>query len=273
MPRILPFLLLAGALIAQGTPPPPPEHPVKALRLKVDPPPSTRSGLDLDPNEIAADLKAFLASRGLSVVPEGKETPEGTFELEISPITLRYPEGTCLLSVRGQLAPVPVKKNGPGWGGSFMAAQAGEEGLVYQTRSVILELADFLLRRANGTDAPPAPIPAPSFNTGDPSARQPPAPQPAVAEVPYATVQAKVQPPPPPYPALALERKVEGTVIVLLTLDPDGRPARAIAASGPLELKPSALRYAMQWIFQPVKVDGKPAWVRFRMPLPFRLFR
>ena len=150
-----------------------------------------------------------------------------------------------------------------------MAAQAGEEGLVYQTRSVVLELAAFLLRRASGEAA--APIPAPAFKADDPPARRPPEPQPQPVEVEASQVKVKVQPPAPPYPTLALDQKVEGTVTVILTLDPDGRPTRAIAAGGPPELKATALRYAMQWIFEPVKVGGKPTWARFRLPMPFKL--
>lgn len=270
MSRILPFLFLACALGAEGVPP---SLPVKSVRLKLDVSPSSPS-LALDPKEVTADLEAFLAGQGIPVAPEGKEAPEGTFELEIAPVTLRYSEGTCLLSVSERLAPAPEQKgpakaNAQGWSGNFMAAQAGEEGLVYQTRSVVLEMAAFLLRRASGKA--PAPILALTFKPDAPVARRPPEPQPEPVEVEAGQVKVKVQPPPPPYPTQALEQKVDGTVTVLLTLDPDGRPARAIAASGPPELKATALRYAMQWIFEPIKVGGKPVWARFRLPMPFKL--
>lgn len=274
MPRILSFLLLACALGAREAPPTPPAPVPKALRLKLEGFPAEPS-LALDPKEITADLTTFLASQGIPVVPEGKEAPEGTFELEISAVTLQYPEGTCLLSVSEWLAPLAEKKNpagnAQGWSGNFMAAQAGEAGLVYQARSLVLEMAAFLLHRAAGEAIPASQMPAPRVKADDPPARRPPAPLPPAIDAETGQAKVKVQPPAPPYPALALERKVEGTVVVLLTLDPDGRPARAVAAGGPSELKATALRYAMQWIFAPVKADGKPVWARVKLPIPFHL--
>jgi TonB family protein len=270
MSRILPFLVVASALSAQVAPPTPPTLAVKAIRLKVAGSPANPA-LAIDPKEVLADLRAFFAGRGIPVAPEGKDAPEGTFELEVSAIALRYSEGTCLLSVSEWLAPAsakvgPAKKNAQGWSGTFMAAQAGEKGLINQTRAAVLDVAAVLLKRATGEKPSINPVPAPTVQANVPSA-----PLPAAVDATPPPAKVKVQPPPPPYPALALDRKVEGTVVVLLTLDPDGRPVRAVAASGPAELKATALRYAMQWIFEPIKLNGKPVSAQIRLPIPFIL--
>ena len=276
MSRSLPFLVLAAVLGAQPAAPPLAGPPVQALRLKVEVPPLAASATSLDAKEVTRDLEGFLAGRGIRVLPEKQARPEGAYDLEVVPVILPFPEGTCLLSVSEGLAPASGQSHAatdadPSWGGNFMAAQAGTDGVVYQARSVVLALADVLLRRAMGKA--PAPIQAPSYRADDPPTRRPPAPQPQATDVGFSDIKVRVQPPAPPYPDHALADKIEGTVVVLLTLDPDGRPARAVALSGPPELKATALRYAMQWIFEPVNVGGKPAWVRFKLPMPFRLGR
>ena len=276
MPRSLPYLFLAVVLGAQPPVPPPATSPVQAVRLQVEVPPLAASAARPDAGEITRDLEAFLASRGIRVLSGKQETPEGAYELEVVPVVIPFPEGTCLLSVTEGLASLPEKARGPKdeprhWGGQYMAAQAGTDGVVYRTRSVVLAIADLLLGHATGRPQAPAPIHAPVYQADDPPAQRPQAPQPQAVDVGFSDVKVRVQPPAPPYPDQALADKVEGTVVVLLTLDPDGRPVRAVAVSGPPELKPTALRYAMQWIFEPVKADGKPVRAQFRLPIPFRL--
>ena len=266
MRRPILFLLLVSFLQAQA----PSTSPAPAIRLKVDMAEAQRPSLDLAAEEVRADLAAYLATCGFTVVDRPTPDAPGTLELELAPALATFPGGTCLFGVSARLRPLAPGKDEKGWSGTYLAAQAGEAGLVYEARSVALDLAAFLLRQA-GFKAPAEEIPAPAFAPTDPPARRPAPPEPQAPEVPYADVTVKVQPPPPPYPQRALDDRVEGTVEVLVSLDADGRPVRAVAASGPGELRPAALWYAMQWLFRPVKINGQPGSVKFRLPVVFHL--
>ncbi len=52
------------------------------------------------------------------------------------------------------------------------------------------------------------------------------------------------------YPRAAREKKIEGTVVLQLSLDPKGEVADARVLSGPDELRSAALSSALQWHFQ-----------------------
>jgi len=79
------------------------------------------------------------------------------------------------------------------------------------------------------------------------------------------------RPPMFPYPVQAREARIQGTVVVEITIDPKGLPIRAIALEGPAELVPAALTYALQWQFEPPTLNGSPQFARFRLTMPFRL--
>ena len=79
------------------------------------------------------------------------------------------------------------------------------------------------------------------------------------------------QPPAPPYPPEALAARIQGTVVVRVTIGVDGIPISAEALEGPIELRPTAEAYAMRWKFTPALLDGVPHVARFTMSMPFRL--
>lgn len=87
----------------------------------------------------------------------------------------------------------------------------------------------------------------------------------------FSKVRIKHQPDPPAYPPEAKAARIQGTVVVGLTIGPDGRVTEAKALSGPPELQPCAIEYARAWEFEPVKVKGKPVPARFKLTMPFRL--
>lgn len=65
--------------------------------------------------------------------------------------------------------------------------------------------------------------------------------------------------------------KVQGTVVVMVAIGPDGVPVHATCASGPLLLAEDAMRYAMGWTFEPSYRNGVAMPARFKLTLPYTL--
>jgi len=102
------------------------------------------------------------------------------------------------------------------------------------------------------------------------------APKPASApsdpvEMDFKQIRVKHQPDPPAYPADAKAQRIQGTVVVLVIIDTEGKVKSARATSGPPELHECAVNYAKAWEFEPAKVKGKPVPARFKLTMPFRL--
>jgi TonB family protein len=92
-----------------------------------------------------------------------------------------------------------------------------------------------------------------------------------VLDVDFSRIKLAFRPPNPPYPTLAKAMKVQGTVVVEISVGLDGAPTTATALEGPAELRPAAERYALQWRFEPAQVGGKPQKARIRLTVPFKL--
>lgn len=90
-------------------------------------------------------------------------------------------------------------------------------------------------------------------------------------DVEFKQVRVKVQPEAPAYPPEAKAAGIQGTVVVTLIINTEGKVTDAKAISGPPELQDCAVGYARQWEFEPVRVDGKPCQARFKLTMPFRL--
>jgi len=77
----------------------------------------------------------------------------------------------------------------------------------------------------------------------------------------------------PEYPPMALRLGLQGTVIVRVLVDPDGRPDRVLLekSSGAQILDDAALRAVERWLFVPARRGDQsvPAWVD--VPVRFRL--
>jgi protein TonB len=67
--------------------------------------------------------------------------------------------------------------------------------------------------------------------------------------------------PQPPYPATAKAAHASGTVVVLVTIDEDGKVISATAVSGHPLLRPAAVSAARQARFSPTKLSGTPVKV------------
>lgn len=87
----------------------------------------------------------------------------------------------------------------------------------------------------------------------------------------FSKIKITHQPPAPAYPAEAKLQKIQGTVVVEITVDESGVPIAVKALEGPEALAPTAVEYAKAWRFEPVKVNGKAVKARFKLTMPFRL--
>ena len=87
----------------------------------------------------------------------------------------------------------------------------------------------------------------------------------------FKQIRLKHKPDNPTYPPEAKAQRIQGTVEVVITIDPDGKVTEAKALSGPEELRACAVDFAKGWEFEPPKLKGKPVSARFKLTMPFRL--
>lgn len=67
--------------------------------------------------------------------------------------------------------------------------------------------------------------------------------------------------PQPSYPHVAKQKRVQGAVHVLVTIDPTGKVAKACAIKGHPLLRDVSERAALMWRFSPTKLEDKPVEV------------
>jgi protein TonB len=76
----------------------------------------------------------------------------------------------------------------------------------------------------------------------------------------------------PQYPQEAFVKKIEGTVLLEILIDSQGRVARArVIQSVPL-LDAAALQTVYQWVFQPAVKRGRPVATIAHIPVSFRIY-
>jgi protein TonB len=81
-----------------------------------------------------------------------------------------------------------------------------------------------------------------------------------------------IKSPRPQYPQEAFIKKVEGTVLVEILIDSEGRVARArVVQSVPL-LDAAALQTVYQWVFMPAMKHGRPVATLAHIPVAFRIY-
>jgi len=119
-----------------------------------------------------------------------------------------------------------------------------------------------------------APLPLPA-RAAPPAPPPPPAPEPvAVAAPALPTRLAKPAPgnPAPRYPSLAIERGIEGTVVLLVSVSADGKVTHVetkVSSGSPL-LDREAVRTVSSWEFRPAVRRGRPVECRIEVPIRFR---
>lgn len=130
-------------------------------------------------------------------------------------------------------------------------------------------------------EAAVAPLPQPAAVTARPAhSTQNPPPSSAPAEsveeaafVPPRGEPAYLNNPPPLYPSVARRRGAEGTVLLLVEVDADGRPSdvRIKASSGFSPLDFAAVDAVRRWRFAPARRNGRPVAAEVQVPIRFRL--
>ena len=109
------------------------------------------------------------------------------------------------------------------------------------------------------------------------SSAQPAAPSSGgMASAPTADADYKaayLQNPKPPYPPVAFRARIEGKVIVIAEVQPDGQAGqvRVLESSGNEMLDKSALETVKQWKFTPARKDGVIITQAVRIPITFSL--
>jgi protein TonB len=124
-----------------------------------------------------------------------------------------------------------------------------------------------LVKDKDGIAAPTTPIasaPSTSAASGGPAAAP-------TADADYKA--AYLQNPKPPYPPLAFRLRIEGKVVILTEVLPDGRAGnvRVVESSGNELLDQSALTTIRQWKFTPARKDGVIVTQAVRIPITFSL--
>ena len=268
-------LLIPACLVAAqapGTPPAAPRTPVRAIALTLK---GTASLLDLP--GIQAELSSLLQGGGIAVVP-ASEAPgtHGAYQLELSLEIADLPAGAHLLSIKASLERLTgldglAKGEEFRWVGYSTSAHAAGDTFPPEARRLAFLVAASLISKAAAAhDLATSPAPG----TAAPAAMPfpiPASPLPKAVEVPFSKERVKYQPPTPAGPSAAKGVGIQGTVHVIVTVNPEGCPVRVVAESGPQELKATALQYALQWRFEPVVQDGAPRWAWFRLALPVKL--
>lgn len=229
--------------------------------LEVAPGETLDRGIQPDLAAVANKARTLLNEEGVDVLPTGDAADPELRRLRIVIESLHTPANISLYGVRANLsrfqAAVP---SGPGEfvAGGMVVGQQGTEGLQESLDSTLEEVLRSVVD-------PPRPkrigllSDLPSKVDLD------------VVEFDFSQIKIKRQPPAPHYPTAARERRIQGTVVVELVVGADGRPIRGLVRTGPPELMLTALTYALDWTFEPARVNGVPVKCRFKLTMPFKL--
>jgi len=75
----------------------------------------------------------------------------------------------------------------------------------------------------------------------------------------------------PAYPDMARIARIQGAVVLLMTVDEGGQPVQIQVLEGHAVFHAPALAAARQWRFEPALLDGRPVKASFKLTLKFSL--
>jgi protein TonB len=75
----------------------------------------------------------------------------------------------------------------------------------------------------------------------------------------------------PIYPEFARKARIQGPVVLLMTVDEQGQPTQVAVLEGHPVFHEVAKQAARQWRFEPARLDGRPVSATFRLTLKFSL--
>lgn len=119
---------------------------------------------------------------------------------------------------------------------------------------------------------PPPPVAQAPAPAAEPSPAPQPSPAPERIELPSSD-PAHLNNPRPPYPALSKRLGEQGTVVIRLHIDREGKPTKAeiLNSSGFERLDQTALQAARRWRYVPGKRNGVPEAMWITVPIRFDL--
>lgn len=259
--RLLIPSFLALPICAQAPEPP---RPVRIL-LQVDKPPLGTPALDTA--VIADKLKAFAKDENL--VPPMADGDGWIIGIGLT--TQEDPDGLLVGGGTVRLTPVRHGKTFP-----EEAKESGALVVAWKSHDLCRALGIELARKSqellvSAKVVPDLPlirheVPAPNLT---PPSGHPDSSHPHAFE--FSQVVVRSQPPPPPYPVEAKKNNIKGTVVVELTVDPEGTPTSVTAIEGPGPLLPYACGYAIRWRFKPLALNGHPEYARFKVNFHFEI--
>lgn len=223
-------------------------------------------GLQPKTSLVSQAVRELLLKEGVQLVDEPPTEDPELRHLRIEIETLWSRENLCTYGVRARLSsysdrnlevanpanPLAIVRGG------VVAGQRGEAGF---QESLLKSAADVVRATVN----PPHP------ENAMPGLALPGRGDSGATDFDFSQIKIKHQPPMPPYPLGARQRRIQGTVVVGIEIDEDGRPIRGLVHKGPPELMLSALAYALDWAFEPARLNGKAQKARFKLTLNFRL--
>jgi protein TonB len=75
----------------------------------------------------------------------------------------------------------------------------------------------------------------------------------------------------PIYPDFARRARIQGPVVLMMTVDDQGVPIQVQVLEGHVAFHEAARQAARQWRFEPARVNGQPVSAAFRLTLKFSL--
>jgi TonB family protein len=239
----------------------PPQAPVEtpaieAVVIQIEAAQAFRS-VPVDVEVLRKETRAWLTRNGLKEIGKAGADPKRTLHLKVDVQTLKTPEGILAANLEERcslLADFKLKENEPGKAPRIFTfrrfmGQRGEPGFQEGLSGTLQQTLQDLL--------------TPGLANGGDQAR--------VVDLDFSAIKVRKQAPALPYPTYAKERRIEGTVVLRVSIDPKGVPVRAEAVAGPAELFVHAIDYVLLWEFEPALVNGVPAAARFKMSFPFRI--
>jgi len=229
----------------------------------------------LTADRLTAELADFLDRSGLRQVSPSEAGPQDTFHLKFGVRVLRMGGlSLCQIRTRSSLWETRnLAENEPGKPTRIaflnrVAGQRGEAdlpGLIAGTlRQELEELLSPPLhfQLVKGPSRP---------KKGEDGQSQAAPGKGGMVDFDFSQIRVRYQPPAPAYPIEAKLARVQGTVVLSLIIDPKGEPVRVDAEEGPVPLLTTAIAYALDWRFEPAKLNGVPQYARFKLTMPFRL--
>jgi len=81
-----------------------------------------------------------------------------------------------------------------------------------------------------------------------------------------------IRSPKPIYPLAAFKARIEGTVLVEVLIDAQGRVAGSRIAQSTLGLDDAALATVRKWLFKPAVKNGLPVATLAHIPVQYRIY-